>query len=72
MIKVLFICHGNICRSTMAQSVFTYKIKKLGLEDARGTLFYHYAMFLEKLQPKMFLFENVWCNCFYKMISALK
>ncbi len=33
MIKVLFICHGNICRSTMAQSVFTYQIKKLGLED---------------------------------------
>ena len=29
------------------------------LEDARGTLFYHYAVFLEKLQPKMFLFENV-------------
>ena len=33
--------------------------KRLGLEDARGTLFYHYAVFLEKLQPKMFLFENV-------------
>lgn len=51
---------------------FSYAGKKLGLEDARGTLFYHYATFLEKLQPKMFLFENVWCNCFYKMISALK
>lgn len=51
---------------------FSYADKKIGLEDARGTLFYHYATFLEKLQPKMFLFENVWCNCFYKMISALK
>jgi DNA (cytosine-5)-methyltransferase 1 len=29
------------------------------LEDARGTLFYHYAVFLHKLQPKTFLFENV-------------
>lgn len=38
---------------------FSYAGKKLGLEDARGTLFYHYATFLEKLQPKMFLFENV-------------
>ena len=38
---------------------FSYAGKRLGLEDARGTLFYHYAMFLEKLQPKMFLFENV-------------
>lgn len=38
---------------------FSYAGKRLGLEDARGTLFYHYALFLGKLQPKMFLFENV-------------
>ena len=38
---------------------FSYAGKRLGLEDARGTLFYHYATFLQKLQPKMFLFENV-------------
>ena len=38
---------------------FSYAGKRLGLEDARGTLFYHYAVFLSKLQPKMFLFENV-------------
>lgn len=38
---------------------FSYAGKRLGLEDARGTLFYHYALFLEKLQPRMFLFENV-------------
>ena len=33
MIKVLMVCHGNICRSTMAQSVFTHIVKKRGLED---------------------------------------
>lgn len=38
---------------------FSYAGKKLGLSDTRGTLFYHYATFLKKLQPKMFLFENV-------------
>lgn len=38
---------------------FSYAGKRLGLEDARGTLFYHYAKFLKQLQPKMFLFENV-------------
>lgn len=38
---------------------FSYAGKRLGLEDTRGTLFFHYAVFLEKLQPKMFLFENV-------------
>ena len=38
---------------------FSYAGKRLGLEDARGTLFYHYASFLNQLKPKMFLFENV-------------
>ena len=33
MIRVAFCCHGNICRSTLAESVFTYKIKTLGLGD---------------------------------------
>ena len=38
---------------------FSYAGKRLGLQDVRGTMFYYYAIFLEKLQPKMFLFENV-------------
>lgn len=38
---------------------FSYAGKRLGFEDTRGTLFYHYAIFLQQLQPKMFLFENV-------------
>ena len=33
MIKVLFICHGNICRSTMAQSVFAHMVKQRGLDN---------------------------------------
>ena len=32
MIKVLFVCHGNICRSTMAESVFTYMVKQRHLD----------------------------------------
>lgn len=32
MIRVMFVCHGNICRSTMAQSVFTDMVQKLGIE----------------------------------------
>lgn len=38
---------------------FSYAGKRLGLDDIRGTMFYHYAEFLRQLQPKMFLFENV-------------
>lgn len=34
MIKVLFICHGNICRSTMAESVMTHLVKEEGLSDS--------------------------------------
>ena len=33
MIKVCFVCHGNICRSTMAQCVFTDLVNKKGLAD---------------------------------------
>ena len=33
MIKVLFICHGNICRSTLAQSFFTHLVNTHGLAD---------------------------------------
>ena len=31
MIKVLFICHGNICRSTMAHFVFQHMVNQLNL-----------------------------------------
>ena len=32
-IRVLFICHGNICRSTMAQFVFQDMVNKASLAD---------------------------------------
>ncbi len=32
MIKILFICHGNICRSPMAEFVMKDLVKKSGLE----------------------------------------
>ena len=42
MIKVLFICHGNICRSTMAEYVMKHLVKQSGIEsdffiDSAGT-----------------------------------
>lgn len=33
MIKVLFVCHGNICRSPMAEFLLKDMIKKEGLAD---------------------------------------
>ena len=33
MIKILFVCHGNICRSTMAEYVMKHLVKETGLEN---------------------------------------
>jgi len=33
MIKILFICHGNICRSPMAEFLLKDMVKKQGLSD---------------------------------------
>jgi protein-tyrosine phosphatase len=46
MVKVLFVCMGNICRSPMAQGVFHKLVQEAGLEgqvsiDSAGTHSYH-------------------------------
>ena len=33
MIRILFVCHGNICRSPMAEYVMKDLVRKAGLED---------------------------------------
>ena len=32
--RILFVCHGNICRSPMAEFVMKDLVKKVGLEDS--------------------------------------
>jgi len=46
MIKVLFVCLGNICRSPLAEGIFAKMIKEQGLQeqiscDSCGTAAYH-------------------------------
>ena len=33
MIKIMFVCHGNICRSPMAEFILKDMVKKKGLQD---------------------------------------
>lgn len=45
MVKVLFVCLGNICRSPMAEGLFRKRVKDLGLDnmiqiESRGTSTY--------------------------------
>jgi protein-tyrosine phosphatase len=50
MIKVLFICLGNICRSPLAEAIFNHKVEENGLQgkiksDSCGTSDYHIGEF---------------------------
>lgn len=51
--KVDFIVGGAPCQA------FSMVGKRLGFEDARGTLFYEFARVIKECEPKVFLFENV-------------
>ena len=33
MIRILFVCHGNICRSPMAEFIFKALVRSRGLEE---------------------------------------
>ncbi|MBQ9229269.1 MAG: DNA (cytosine-5-)-methyltransferase [Eubacterium sp.] len=51
--KVDIIVGGAPCQA------FSMVGKRLGFEDARGTLFYEFARIIKETNPKVFIFENV-------------
>ncbi len=51
--KIDIFVGGSPCQS------FSIIGKKIGLEDARGTLFYEYARLVKEMKPRVFIYENV-------------
>jgi DNA (cytosine-5)-methyltransferase 1 len=51
--KVDLLVGGSPCQS------FSMVGKRAGLDDTRGTLFYHFARVVKESQPKVFIYENV-------------
>ena len=46
MVRILFVCLGNICRSPLAEAIFNQRIMEMGLQkhfqsNSRGTANYH-------------------------------
>jgi len=52
-LKADIVTGGFPCQS------FSYAGKRLGFEDTRGTLFFEFARAVKKIQPKIFIAENV-------------
>lgn len=52
--KVDLFVGGSPCQS------FSIIGKRAGLDDARGTLFYDFARLVDEIQPKVFIYENVY------------
>lgn len=51
--KIDLLVGGSPCQS------FSIAGEKRGLDDARGTLFFDYCRLIKEIQPKVFIYENV-------------
>ena len=60
--RILMVCLGNICRSSIAEGVLKYKVKKLGLNwivDSAGTESYHIGQAPHRFSQKICLVHGI-------------
>ncbi|WP_066306418.1 low molecular weight protein-tyrosine-phosphatase [Atopobium deltae] len=67
MIKILFVCHGNICRSTMAQYVMQDLVDRAALADAFGidsaaTSYDEIGSPIDRRTRKVLQRHHIWCG----------
>lgn len=75
MVKVLFVCLGNICRSPLAEAIFKDLLKKQGLEkeiycDSSGTSDYHIGSCPDQRTLESAQKNNVLLEHFAQQFSA--
>jgi protein-tyrosine phosphatase len=67
MVRVLFVCLGNICRSPMAEAVFVHKVRAVGLQaeievDSAGTGQWHIGKPAHEGTLRLLRQKNIECT----------
>lgn len=75
MIKVLFVCLGNICRSPMAEAIFKDLVQKKGLArhfhiDSVGTSAYHIGELAHPGTRRVLAAHGIQCHSVSTQVTA--